>query len=78
MEYKNIAKEKRPTRRPTVKIGELAATVVVVVASASVVATAAAENDDEENDDPAAVAGTESVTHVSVPPFVSSKPFYVN
>ena len=62
-------KNGRPNGRPS-RWGKLAATVVV--ATASIVATAAAENDDEENDDPAAVAGAEAVTHVSVPPFVSS------
>ena len=45
------------------KFNCLAATVVV--ATATTVVSAAAENNDEKNDDPAAVAGTESVTHVS-------------
>ena len=60
--YKYIGKRKTADRLVSRVKRESAATVVVASASV-VVATAAAENDDEKNDDPAAVTGTETVTH---------------
>ncbi|MBO5908425.1 MAG: hypothetical protein J6Q67_01370 [Clostridia bacterium] len=42
----------------------LAAAVITATVTATIAVTTAAENDYEKNDNPAAVAGTESITHV--------------